>query len=85
MTATMIELDDGARLRTWTTGEADPERLPVVLLHGGPGIPDYLAPVADIIDDLCLVHRYDQRGTGGSAWEGEHTLARHVRDLCAPR
>ncbi|MGW3347067.1 alpha/beta fold hydrolase [Nonomuraea rubra] len=76
-----IHLDDGARIRTWTTGTAVRERFPVVMLHGGPGVPDYLAPVAGLIDDLCLVHRYDQRGTGGSAWEGEHTIARHVQDL----
>ncbi|TYB62303.1 alpha/beta hydrolase [Nonomuraea sp. PA05] len=79
----MIELADGTRLRTWTTGHATSGRLPVVLLHGGPGLPDYLAPVAGLIDDLCLVHRYDQRGAGGSAWEGEHTVARHVQDLAS--
>lgn len=79
----MIELDDGVRLRTWTTGDAASRRPPVVMLHGGPGLPDYLSPVADVIDDLCPVHRYDQRGTGGSAWVGEHTLARHVRDLAS--
>ncbi|QFY06392.1 alpha/beta fold hydrolase [Nonomuraea phyllanthi] len=82
MTAAMIELDDGTRLRTWTTGPVTAsQRYPVVTLHGGPGVPDYLAPVAGAVDDLCLVHRYDQRGTGGSPWEGEHALARHVRDL----
>jgi pimeloyl-ACP methyl ester carboxylesterase len=81
MTAAMIELDDGTQLRTWTTGLVIPQRFPVVMVHGGPGVPDYLAPVAGIIDDLCLVHRYDQRGTGGSSWEGEHTIARHVDDL----
>lgn len=81
MGATMIEMDDGAQLRTWTAGSMSPHQLPVVMVHGGPGGPDYLAPVADIIDDLCLVHRYDQRGTGGSAWEGEHTIARHIQDL----
>ncbi|MEV0149982.1 MULTISPECIES: alpha/beta hydrolase [unclassified Nonomuraea] len=81
MIATMIELDDGAQLRTWTAGSAIPQRYPVVIVHGGPGVPDYLAPVADIIDDLCLIHRYDQRGTGGSCWEGEHTIGRHVHDL----
>jgi proline iminopeptidase len=81
MTVAMIEMDDGARLRTWTAGPVAPRRLPVVMVHGGPGVPDYLAPVAGIIDDLCPVHRYDQRGTGGSPWEGEHTIARHVRDL----
>jgi len=79
----MIEMDDGARLRTWTAGSAIPQRLPLVMLHGGPGVPDYLAPVAEIIDDRCLVHRYDQRGTGGSPWEGDHTIARHVQDLAS--
>lgn len=27
------------------------------------------------------MHRYDQRGTGASPWDGEHTVARHVHDL----
>jgi pimeloyl-ACP methyl ester carboxylesterase len=83
MAATMIEMDDGARLCTWTAGPVVPQGLPLVMVHGGPGIPDYLAPVARIVDDLCLVHRYDQRGTGGSGWEGEHTIARHVQDLAS--
>jgi pimeloyl-ACP methyl ester carboxylesterase len=83
MAATMIEMDDGALLRTWTAGSAISQRPPLVMVHGGPGIPDYLAPVAEIVDDLCLVHRYDQRGTGGSSWEGEHTIARHVQDLAS--
>ncbi|HEX3778699.1 MAG TPA: alpha/beta hydrolase [Pseudonocardiaceae bacterium] len=83
MTVDMIELDDGTQLRSWTAGSAKPERLPVVMVHGGPGVPDYLAPVAGTIDDLCLVHRYDQRGTGGSLREGKHTIARHVRDLAS--
>jgi pimeloyl-ACP methyl ester carboxylesterase len=81
VTAAVIELDDGAQLRTWTAGSLIPQRLPVVMVHGGPGVPGYLAPVAGIISDLCLVHRYDQRGTGGSCWEGEHTIGRHVDDL----
>lgn len=34
-----------------------------------------------MIDDLTVVHRYDQRGVGGSAWEGHHTLERHLQDL----
>lgn len=37
--------------------------------------------MAATVADLCRVHRYDQRGTGGSPWDGEHTIARHVRDL----
>ncbi|MEV4636217.1 alpha/beta hydrolase [Actinoplanes sp. NPDC049548] len=58
-----------------------PRELPVVLIHGGPGVPDYLSPVSDMIDDMCIVHRYDQRGTGGSTWKGKHTLTRHLHDL----
>jgi pimeloyl-ACP methyl ester carboxylesterase len=83
MGAMMIEMDDGAQLRTWTAGSVIPHRLPLVMVHGGPGVPDYLAPVAGMVEDLCLVHRYDQRGTGGSPWQGQHTIARHVQDLAA--
>ncbi|WP_344663370.1 alpha/beta hydrolase [Catenulispora yoronensis] len=56
-------------------------RLPVVMLHGGPGLPDYLGDVAAMIADLAPVYRYDQRGTGRSEWQGHHSLARHVDDL----
>ncbi|MFV2114579.1 alpha/beta fold hydrolase [Micromonospora sp. LOL_025] len=81
MPTAMIEMDDGAQLRTWTTGSPEHADIPLVVLHGGPGLPDCLGPVAALVEDLCPVHRYDQRGTGGSAWEGEHTIARHVQDL----
>ncbi|ACQ78849.1 alpha/beta hydrolase fold protein [Beutenbergia cavernae DSM 12333] len=83
MTAATIEMEDGTRLRTWTSGSAASRRPPVVMLHGGPGLPDYLGPVAHLVDDLCLVHRYDQRGTGGSPWHGEHSIEGSVRDLVA--
>ncbi|WP_394428017.1 alpha/beta fold hydrolase [Streptomyces sp. SGAir0957] len=53
----------------------------VVLLHGGPGLPDYLHDVAVMPADLTRVYRYDQRGTGKSPWQGRHTLARHLDDL----
>jgi len=81
MTEGAAEMDDGVRLRTWTAGSLVARRYPVVMLHGGPGLADYLAPVAGLVDDLTRVHRYDQRGTGGSEWHGVHTIARHVRDL----
>ena len=54
---------------------------PVVILHGGPGLPDYLGDVASTVADLAPVYRYDQRGTGESRWQGPHSLARHVEDL----
>lgn len=53
---------NGVGLWTATRGEGDP----VLLVHGGPGICDYLAPVADMLDDMAAVHRYEQRGCGRS-------------------
>jgi proline iminopeptidase len=56
----MVEVD-GVRLRTWTTGTATD--LPaVVLLHGGPGLWDNLAPVARMLEPSTTVHRFDQPG-----------------------
>ncbi len=53
----------------------------IVLCHGGPGGYDDLGPVADMIDDLCQVHRYDQRGSGRSERRGPYDVATFVDDL----
>ena len=37
------------------------------LVHGGPGLSNNLAPVAEMVEDLARVHLYDQRGGGRSA------------------
>ena len=39
---------------------------PLVLCHGGPGAYDYLGPIADMVNDVATVYRYDQRGCGRS-------------------
>jgi proline iminopeptidase len=80
----MVEVDDGVRLRTWTTGT--PTRAPaVVLLHGGPGLWDYLTPVASMLEPVTTVHRFDQRGCGGSDPSPQHTIARYLADTEALR
>ena len=58
---------------------------PVVLCHGGPGIYDYLGPVAAMIDDVATVHRYDQRGCGRSQDLGPYDVTTFVDDLDALR
>ena len=58
---------------------------PVVLCHGGPGIYDYLGPVAAMIDDVATVHRYDQRGCGRSDEVGPYDVRTFVDDLDALR
>ena len=72
---------NGAALWTATQGVGPP----VVLCHGGPGIYDYLEPVAAMIEDLTTVHRYDQRGCGRSEQRGPCDIATFLGDLDALR
>jgi proline iminopeptidase len=76
----MVETDDGVRLRTWTTGTAT-GLPPVLLIHGGPGLWDYLGPVARMLEPLTTVHRFDHRGCGGSDASDAHTFARYRADI----
>jgi pimeloyl-ACP methyl ester carboxylesterase len=54
---------DAAQLWTETTGDGSTA---MVLCHGGPGLSDILGPLAAMIDDLAVVHRYDKRAGGRS-------------------
>ena len=76
----LAQMTDEAQIR-WIAVGNKTQGLPVVMLHGGPGLPDYLGDLAPVIADLAPVYRYDQRGTGRSEWQGHHFLARHVDDL----
>ena len=72
---------NGVSLWTATQGIGPP----VVLCHGGPGLYDYLEPIAAMIDDLATVHRYDQRGCGRSQDSLPYDIATFVADLDALR
>jgi proline iminopeptidase len=76
----LAPMTDEAQLRWRALGDTS-RRPAVVMLHGGPGLPDYLGNIAPMIADLAPVYRYDQRGTGQSPWRGSHSFARHVDDL----
>jgi proline iminopeptidase len=67
----------GATLWTVSQGAG----LPVVLCHGGPGLSDNLAPVAEMVEDIALVHRYDQRASGRSRSDGPFDVPSFVADL----
>ncbi len=55
--------------------------IPIVFLSGGPGMPDYLSDVADLVEGRRVV-TYDQRGTGGSrVSDGDYSTEAHVADL----
>ena len=53
----------------------------VMLCSGGPGCCDYMQPVADMIDDLANVYRWEQRGCGRSGRDGCYDIATCVSDL----
>jgi proline iminopeptidase len=59
---------------------------PVVLLHGGPGVPDYLAPVAEMLEPRYRALTFDQRGVGSSvATQHRYELDDYLGDLEAVR
>ncbi len=72
-----------ARLHVMVKGTRDD---PVVLIHGGPGVPDYLEKVAEMLSSRHHVIRYDQRGTGESvSLNDRYDLDEHIDDLEAIR
>ena len=71
----------GADLWTVTSGSGPP----LVLAHGGPGMWDYMGPVAEMVEDLATVRRYDQRGSGRSLAHPPYQLADFISDLDALR
>lgn len=74
----VVRLGDGAGLWTAVSGTGPP----VVLLHGGPGLWDYLAPLAALLDGEFTVARFDQRGCGRSTGrDGPFTIEQAVDDM----
>ena len=65
---------DRATIRIRKYGTSGP---PVLVLHGGPGAPGYMAPVARGLADSFRVLEPLQRASGGQPL----TVARHVADL----
>jgi proline iminopeptidase len=77
----MLTTDDGTRLWTATGGRGTH----LALAHGGPGLWDYLGPLAAQLEPLATVHRWDQRGGGRSDHRGPYTVDRCVADMEAVR
>src|SRR5688500_7941878 len=85
----MAEMDHGVRrvevpgARLWSVERGRGPAL--VMLHGGPGMWDYLGAVAALVEDVATVYRYDQRGCGRSPGRGPYDLATALADLDAVR
>ncbi len=65
--------------KLWSIVEGD--GIPVLLCLGGPGCADYLGPVADMINDIARVIRYEQRGCGRSEQIPPYDLDTDLRDI----
>ena len=81
MAAERIIQSDGARLWTCSSGAGRP----FLMFNGGPGCDDYLGPVAALLEDSCQVVRFEPRGCGRSAWDGNYDIETLVRDADAVR
>lgn len=79
--ARLVRRSDGAELWATATGTGPP----VVLLHGGPGLWDYLGGLAALLDDRYTVIRFDQRGCGRSTGDGPYSIVQAVGDVDAVR
>lgn len=51
-----------------------------LLLHGGPGLPDYMRGCAELLSDRFDCVRYTQRGIAPSLEAGPYTIEAHVAD-----
>jgi proline iminopeptidase len=70
-----------ARLWTTSTGRGTP----LLLFNGGPGCDDYLGPVAEMVEDLCHVIRFEPGGCGRSDWDGNYDVETLLADAEAVR
>jgi proline-specific peptidase len=79
-----LDVPDG---RIWYAA-AGSGGIPLLCLHGGPGIPhDYLEPLAELASERLVVF-YDQLGCGKSAGPSDpnlFTIDRHIAELDAVR
>lgn len=67
---------DGGRITGWLSGTGPP----LLLLHGGPGLSDYLSGLAAELAPTFTVFRYQQRGVPPSVTDGDRTVEGHVAD-----
>lgn len=56
----------------------------VILLHGGPGVPDEMKHVANVLGEKLQVVYFEQRGTGDSKCSNcTYTIANYISDIDA--
>src|SRR5258708_37149890 len=74
-----VEMVSVAGGSLWTVRQGHGPAL--VCCHGGPGLWDYLEPVAAMLGDLVTLYRYGQRSCGRSPRRPPYELATAIADL----
>lgn len=69
----------GGEIVGWVRGSGPP----ALLLHGGPGLSDYLVDLAAELSEVMTVARYQQRSLAPSVVDGDRTVEGHVADAVA--
>jgi pimeloyl-ACP methyl ester carboxylesterase len=69
---------DGGEIVGWRSGATGP---PALLLHGGPGMSDYLPSLVAELDGVVTMARYQQRGLQPSTAAGARDVETHVADV----
>ncbi|MBN1349256.1 alpha/beta hydrolase [candidate division KSB1 bacterium] len=69
--------NNGTKLWSFAKGSGTP----LILCNGGLGCDDYLAPVSEMIEDLCTVVRFEQRGCGRSDWDKRYEFDTTLNDI----
>jgi pimeloyl-ACP methyl ester carboxylesterase len=68
---------DGGQIVGWMSGSGPP----LLLLHGGPGLSEYLRELAAELAPAFTVFRYQQRGLAPSVETGDRSVEGHMNDV----
>ncbi|WP_187068520.1 alpha/beta fold hydrolase [Pontibacter cellulosilyticus] len=70
--------------RLYTYTYPNPGKETILMLHGGPGVPDGLSPVAEYLSQYFQVIMFHQRGTLSSpCYSSNYTISRYISDIDA--
>jgi proline iminopeptidase len=79
MTENYVEVSKDVKVWSGLSGQGN--NTSILLCNGGPGMADYLDPVANMIDDLYKVIRFEQRACGRSTVNYQCDLQTIIQDI----